>query len=151
MLYYHIPLGGAKAEDSKHQFGLRLDQTTHDPRNTVHINMLEKRQAAADFRFGYSGMQSLKIHGVDYSGYLVARADAGDEDVKVMEEQAAEEAIEDAITEEGQEAVAEEAGVDQEEKTEDEKGTVQKTLDELPAGVIFGVILGLGILIGVGG
>ena len=147
MFYYQIPLGGVTSVDREHQFGLRLDQTTHDPRETVHINMLDKRQAAADFRFGYNGIQSLKIHGVDYAGYLVARANAGEEGEKVMEEQPAEE----AVTEANPEVAAEETGSEPEAEPVEEKGTIQQTMDELPAGVIFGVILGIGILAGVGG
>ena len=146
MLYYHIPLGAENAKQKEHQFGLRLDQTSHDPRETVHINMLERRQAAADFRFGYDGLQSLKIHGVEYAAYLVARAEASEEDVKVIEEQPAEEAVSEASPE----VAAEETGTEQEAETEEE-GAIQKKLNELPAGVILGVILGIGILAGIGG
>src|SRR3989304_7171389 len=78
MLYYQIPLGAGKAQDNKHQFGLRFDQITHAPGEDVHISALENKTAAMDFRMGYDGIQSLKIRGVDYGPYLIARAAAGE-------------------------------------------------------------------------
>jgi hypothetical protein len=140
MLYYHIPLGADK-QHSKHQFGLRFDNTNHDPREVVQISALESRPAAMDFRMGYDGVQSIKIHGVDYAAYLIARAAEGEDSPvePVTETQATEEAI-----------TAETAPAETTEAPE-EKGPIQKKLDELPFGVVIGVILGIGLIAGVGG
>jgi len=140
MLYYHIPLGADK-QHSKHQFGLRFDNINHDPREVVQISALESRPAAMDFRMGYDGVQSIRIHGVDYAAYLIARAAEGEGSPvePVTETQAPEEAT-----------TAETAPAETAEATE-EKGPIQKKLDELPFGVVIGVILGIGLIAGVGG
>lgn len=140
MLYYHIPLGADK-QHSKHQFGLRFDNTNHDPRDVVQISTLEARPATMDFRMGYDGVQSIRIHGVDYAAYLIARAAEGEDSPvePVTETQTAEEVT-----------TAETAPAETAEAPE-EKGPIQKKLDELPFGVVIGVILGIGIIAGVGG
>jgi hypothetical protein len=146
MLYYHIPLGGDK-QHSKHQFGLRFDNTSHDPRDVVQISTLETRPAAFDFRMGYDGVDSIKIHGVDYTAQLIARATEGEDALPV-----------EPVTEAppGEEAVtAEPAPADttpsEVAEVPAEKGPIQQKLDELPFGVVIGVILGIGIIAGVGG
>lgn len=140
MLYYHIPLGADK-QHSKHQFGLRFDNINHDPRDVVQISTLEARPATMDFRMGYDGVQSIRIHGVDYAAYLIARAAEGEDSPvePVTETQTAEEVT-----------TAETAPAETAEAPE-EKGPIQKKLDELPFGVVIGVILGIGIIAGVGG
>lgn len=145
MLYYHVPLGGDK-QQSKHQFGLRLDNTSHDPREDVHLGTLETRPAAMDFRMSYDGVQSIKISGVDYAAYLIARATEGEGSPveTVTETSSAEEAaaVEPVPAETAPSEVAEAPA---------EKGPIQQKLDELPFGVVIGVILGIGIIAGVGG
>jgi hypothetical protein len=148
MVYYHIPLGADRQGENKHQFGLRFDQTTHDPGEVTHINTLEDRPAAMDFRMGYQGMQSFKIHGVDYSN-LIARAAEGEE--MPVEETDIQAAPTEPATQEDQSEPAVAIEDQPEEKTEVEKSAIQTRLDELPFGVIMGVILGIGILAGVGG
>ena len=140
MLYYHIPLGADK-QHSKHQFGLRFDNINHDPRDVVQISALESRPAVMDFRMGFDGVQSIRIHGVDYAAYLIARAAEGEDSPvePVTEPQTAEEVT-----------TAETAPAETAEAPE-EKGPIQKKLDELPFGVVIGVILGIGIIAGVGG
>jgi len=143
MLYYHIPLGADRQDNNKHQFGLRFDQTTHEPGDVIQISALENRPAAMDFRMGYDGVQSLKIHGVDYAAYLIARAAEGDE---VPVDAADEQEIPTESTDGEGEATAE-----TEEPGEPEKSAIQTKMDNLPAGVIIGVLLGIGILSGIGG
>lgn len=151
MLYYHIPLGADK-QHSKHQFGLRFDNTSHDPRDVVQISTLETRPAALDFRMGYDGVESIKIHGVDYASYLIAKAAEGEDspvdtevEATTSEDTAAEEAT--AIDE----TAATESAPQETAKAPAEKGPIQKKLDELPFGVVIGVILGIGIIAGAGG
>jgi len=146
MLYYQVPLGAGKAQDSKHQFGLRFDQVTHAPGEDVHISALGNKPAAMDFRMGYDGIQSLKIHGVDYADYLVARAAEGEQAPAKTEPAAA-----TPETQPAEAAPAEGATTETAEAPKEEKGPVQQKLDDLPFGVIIGVIIGVGIIAGVGG
>ena len=147
MLYYQIPLGGVTQQVSKHQFGLRFDQVTHVPGEDVHISTLAGKTAAMDFRAGYDGIQSLKIRGVDYASYLIARA--------AEEDQAPAEAAPAATeTTPAETAPAEGAKTETTETAEApqaEKGPVQQKLDALPFGVVIGVIIGIGFIAGVGG
>lgn len=144
MLYYIIPLDADRQDDNKHQFGLRLDQTTHRPGDVTQISTLESRPAALDFRMGYEGVQSLKIHGVDYASRLIARAAEGEEaPVDVTTEPGT--TAETAATDDEGEQAAETEGA------KEKKTAVQEKIDALPFGVIMGVILGVGILAGVGG
>ena len=146
MLYYQIPLGASKHEDSKHQFGLRFDQVTHDPGQDVNISTLDGKTAVMDFRMGYDGIKSLKIHGVDYASYLIARAAEGEKPpVEATPPTTASPSAEAAPAAEGA-TTTETAG-----SAKEEKGPIQKKIDELPFGVIIGVILGIGIIAGVGG
>ena len=150
MLYYQIPLGAGKPQDSKHQFGLRFDQVTHAPDQDVPISNLEGKTAVMDFRMGYDGIRSLKIHGVDYASYLIARA-AEDEKAPVKTETATGATTETtpAATENKPAEGAKPA--ETAEAPKQEKGPIQQKLDELPFGVIIGVIIGIGIIAGVGG
>lgn len=144
MLYYVIPLDADRQDNNKHQFGLRFDQTTHDPGDVTRISALESRPAALDFRMGYEGVQSLKIHGVDYASRLIARAAEGEEtpaDVTAEPETTAE-----TPATEGEGEQTAETEEPKEKKTE-----VQEKIDALPFGVIIGVILGVGFLAGFGG
>ena len=145
MLYYHIPLGGDK-QHSKHQFGLRFDNTNHDPRDVIQINALETRPAAFDFRMGYGGVQSIKISGVDYASYLIAKAAEGENSpAEPMTETPSDEEIT------ATEPVPAETEPTETAEVPVEKGPIQQKLDELPFGVVIGVILGIGIIAGVGG
>ena len=165
MLYYQIPLGAGTAQDSKHQFGLRFDQVTHAPGDDVHISELANKTAAMDFRMGYDGIQSLKIRGVDYADYLIARAAEGETAPANAEsaaattpeaaaatpatQPAAAAPAEGATTGTAEAVPAEGATTGTAEAAKKEKGIVQKTLDELPFGVIVGVLIGVGFLIGI--
>lgn len=150
MLYYHVPLGAGNQQSAKHQFGLRMDRTTHDPRDTVQIDVLEKQQATIDFRMNYDGVQSIRIHGVNYASYLVARAAASDESEEAITSTESDTATGEDTTEGDPTAATEETAAE-EKPAEDEKTIVQQTLDDLPFGVVIGVLLGIGILAGVGG
>jgi hypothetical protein len=144
MLYYIIPLDADKHDNNNHQFGLRFDQTTHNPGDVTQISTLESRPAALDFRMGYKGVQSLKIHGVDYASQLIARAAEGEEapaDVTTEPETTAETP---AAGGEGEQAA-------ETEEPKEKKTEVQEKIDALPFGVIIGVLLGVGFLVGVGG
>ena len=144
MLYYVIPLDADRQDNNKHQFGLRFDQTTHNPGDVIRISTLESRPAALDFRMGYEGVQSLKIHGVDFASRLIARAAEGEEnpaDVTAEPETTAETP---ATGDEGEQTA-------ETEEPKEKKTVVQEKIDELPFGVIMGVILGVGILAGFGG
>ncbi len=146
MLYYRIPLGASRPADSRHGFGLRLDRITAEPGDVVQFHELMNRPAMVDFRMGHEGVQHLKIQGVNYADNpLIAQAAEG-EGAEEAAEPAGEAAAEEAgVTEEGAEEAAEE------EAPTEEKTIVQKTLDELPAGIIIGVGILIGILAGAGG
>ena len=142
MLYYQIPLGGNNQHSSKHKFGLRLDQTLHSPRQVTEFSSVMKKPAMLDLQMQHKEPLAFKIHGVDYTERLYTHhADAA-------ENAAAD--TQNIPEETGAEATAATEGEVAEEATE-EKTIVQKTLDEMPTGVIIGVILGIAILAGVGG
>jgi len=161
MLYYSIPLGGNNPQNKEHKFGLRFDQTTHAPREITEFSNLMKKPATFDLQTGHKNAYTLKIHGVDYTEKLaVYRADAEgkvETDVKTGTDTEAppvaktgtEAADTEAAT--GVEAEAGAAEAPAETPAEDKRTIVQKTLDELPFGVIIGGILLIGIVAGVGG
>lgn len=150
MVYYSIPLGADNPQDSKHQFGLRFDQVMHDPRQDVHISTLEGKTAAMDFRMDYDGIKSLKIHGVDYASYLIARAAEGEKaPVKTETATGATTEATPAATENKSAEGAKPA--ETAEAPKQEKGPIQQVIGDLPFGVFIGVIIGIGILSGVGG
>ena len=157
MLYYIIPLDADRHDNNKHQFGLRMDQTTHDPGDAIQISSLEKRPAALDFRLGYDGVQSLKLHGVDYAAQLIARATEDEQTPAEVTAESQETAAEMPATGEGEQtAETPAAGAEGEAATEtdepkEKKTVVQEKIDSLPFGVIIGVLLGVGILAGLGG
>ena len=158
MLYYIIPLDADKHDNNKHQFGLRLDQTTHNPGDVIQISTLEKRPAALDFRMGYDGVQSLKLHGVDYAAQLIARAAEDEQNPAGATTESPETPAEQpATTDEGQqtaETPAPEGEGEQGAATEESKENktmVQEKIDALPFGVVIGVLLGVGVLAGLGG
>jgi len=138
MLYYEVPFGGNSSAGDNHSFGLRLDQTSHAPRDVVTLDQLKDKQAVLDFRAGRKGVESVRIHGVEYVNELfVARAatEEGTDDTGAAEAPA-----------EGEEAVADTAEpVEEEEKTE-----FEKKLAEVPLGVVIGGLLFIGILAGGG-
>lgn len=155
MLYYIIPLDADRQDNNKHQFGLRFDRTTHNPGDEIQINALEKRPAALDFRMGYKGVQSLKIHGVDYASYLIARAAEGEE-APVETTTGGPEATSDTAAGESETAPEAPAAGDEAgtpagtEEQQQEKPIVQQKIDALPFGVVMGVVLGVVILVGAG-
>ena len=158
MLYYVIPLDADSHGTSKHQFGLRLDQTTHNPGNVIQISALEKRTAALDFRMGYDGVPSLKLHGVDYAAWLIARAAEDDKTPAGAEPKSPGSKTEQPATAtEGEQAAETPAAGGEGEQTagteeqKEKKTALQEKIDALPFGVIIGVILGVGFLAGVGG
>ncbi|MGH8120284.1 MAG: hypothetical protein ACRESK_06685 [Gammaproteobacteria bacterium] len=144
MLYYEIPLGAGKPQDGKHQFGLRFDQVSQAPGQDVHNSTLQGKTAAMDFRMGYDGIKTLKIHGVDYASYLIARAAAEDKAPAEAAPAATEAASPEAPPAEGETTETAEA-------PQEQKGPVQEKLDALPFGVVIGVIIGIGFIAGVGG
>lgn len=147
MFYYQIPLGADK-QHSKHQFGLRFDQTSHDPRQDVRINSLISKPASMDFRMGYDGVQSINIHGVDYAKYLIAKVAEG-EDAPV--EAADKAATDESMGDEGDAAAkGKETAKTSETTREEEPGPLSKKINDLPVGVGIGVIVGLLILAGAG-
>ena len=131
MLYYQVPLGASTPQASRHQFGMRLDRVTHIPGEDVHISALVDRTAVMDFRMGYDGIESFKVRGIDYAGYLIARAAAGEQ-----------EPVEDTKTETTPDG-------DTTATKPPEEGPITQALKDVPVGVIAGVILGIGIISGV--
>jgi hypothetical protein len=169
MFYYQIPFGADKQQDKKHKFGLRFDQTMHAPREVTDFSSVMKKPAMLDFQFRHKEALAFKVHGIDYTERLyVQSADAenvkapaideadleagtaGIDTAEEAEAEAAEEVVDTA--EEGEVATGSEAEVTEKaEEKKAEKTVVQKKLDELPFGVIIGVLLGIGIIAGVGG
>jgi len=169
MFYYQIPIGADKQQDKKHKFGLRFDQTMHNPREVTDFSSVMKKPAMLDLQFRYKEALAFKVHGIDYTERLyVQSADAenvkapaideadleagtaGIDTAEEAEAEAAEEVVDTA--EEGEVATGSEAEVTEKaEEKKAEKTVVQKKLDELPFGVIIGVLLGIGIIAGVGG
>lgn len=138
MLYYEVPFGSNSRAGDNHSFGLRLDQTSHAPREVVTLDHLKDKTAVLDFRAGQRGVESFKVHGVDYANRLfVARAatEEGAEDTGAAETTAEDEGAAADTTE----------PVEKEEKTE-----FEKKLAEVPIGVVIGGLLFIGILAGAG-
>jgi len=145
MLYYQIPFGGNNHQANKHNFGLRFDQTSHMPGDITDFSDVMKKPAMFDLQMGHKQALAFKVNGVDYtekfSTQHAAEAESSDTEVEtVTEENGGGE--EEAVAEGEDEAV---------EEKKEEKTTVQKTIDELPFGVILGVIVFAGILGGLGG
>lgn len=139
LMYYEIPLGGISKNSKKHQFGLRLDRTQNLPGEVTQLGQLVKKPALMNLQKRKNESITFKIHGVDFTNRL--KAHQADEN-------------------ESSEAVAENGGTDEQTETdatvetpspEDDKTVVQKTLDELPKGVIIGVAIGIVLLAGIGG
>ena len=165
MFYYQIPIGADKQQDRKHKFGLRFDQTMHDPRAVADFSSVMKKPAMFDLQLRHKEALAFKVHGIDYTERLyVQRADAenvkapaideadleaGTAGIDTVEEADAEAA--EAVVETAEEGEAEAEVSEKVEEKEAEKTAVQKKLDELPKGVIIGVLLGIGLLIGAGG
>lgn len=147
MLYYSIPFGADKSQDSKHQFGLRLDQVTHDPRQDVPLGALAVKPAAMDFSMGYEGIKSFRIHGVDYASYLVAKAAEGEK--APVKPKSADGASTGASAGTGgkEEKPAETTST----APKEEQGPITQAISELPVGVFLGVMVGVLIVSGVGG
>ena len=165
MLYYNIPLGGNSPQDREHKFGLRFDQTTSEPGEITDFDILMKKPAMFDLQSSHEGAYTFKIHGTDYTDKLaVYRADeaekpkaetAADKETGANTE-AATKAKPGAETETTTKAEAGaetkgEAETGEAPAEEDKRTIVQKTLDELPFGVVIGVGLLIGLLAGVGG
>ena len=148
MFYYQIPIGADK-QHSKHEFGLRFDQTSHDPREDVRINALQSKPAAMDFRMGYDGVKAIDIHGVDYAKYFIARAAEGEDTPPA----GGDEPAADTSTGNGEDTSAEttsesaQTASDQDKK---EPGQISSMISNAPVGVGIGVIIGLVILAGGG-
>ena len=158
MFYYVIPLGTGNHHNNKSQFGLRLDQTTHNPGDVIQLSALEKRPAALDFRMGHDGVPSLKLHGIDYTAWLIARAAEDDKTPAVTKPESEESKTEQpATTAEGEQATETPATESEGEQTagseepKEKKTVLQEKIDALPFGVVMGVILGVGVLAGFGG
>ncbi len=154
MLYYEIPIGAGDKKHDKHQFGLRLDNTNHEPGADVHINELYRKNGALDFRMGYDGVESIKVHGVDYTSYLIAKAAAGEGEEAVeepaVEEVPAEAAPADTAAPEAEAAPAEAEAADTA-PAETAQTPAEDSLKDVPVGVYLGVILGVLIFAGAGG
>lgn len=168
MLYYYIPIGADNYEQKQHKFGLRFDRTMHDPREAVDISAVVNRPAMFDLQFQQKNRPlAFKVNGIDVTERIyVQRADtaegeaagaeaAMEEDAAAMKEEAA---MEEATETEGEVAAegetATETAATGGEKPEDkkaEKSVVEKTLDDLPFGVIMGVGIGIAIFAGAGG
>lgn len=138
MLYYEVPFGNSSRAGDNHSFGLRLDQTRHAPGDVITLDKLKDKTAVLDFRAGRKGVESFRIHGIDYANELfVARAatEEGAEDSG---------AAETTVEDEG-------AAADTTEPVEKEEKTgFAKTLSEVPLGVVIGGLLFIGILAGAG-
>jgi len=162
MFYYQVPLGANNPQESKHKYGLRFDQTYHDPSELIEFSRLMNRPAVFDIQSTNKGDYTFKINGLDYSEtLLVNRVDTAEnvdapaideadlEAGMATEEEAAAEAAE-AVIEDGEEG--EQTATESEEIAEDEpekeKSVVQKTMDELPFGVVLGLI---GAAVAIGG
>ena len=137
MLYYEVPIGGDSITGNSHSFGLRLDRTSHAPREVTTLNQLRDKTAVFDFRAGKDGIESFKVHGIDYtSSLIVARA---------ATEETPEEGADGATAEEGEGPVNTAETGEKKEKT-----GFAKTLSEVPFGVVIGGLLFIGIMAGAG-
>jgi hypothetical protein len=141
MLYFQVSFSG-KAQDRKASYGLRLDQTYHARNETPEFRELLARPALAELRIGSDGVRSLRFAGTDFDrAYRVQRAN-GEEDPAGAP--AAEES-------QAGETAAEEPATGEETAGEDEGRSLGEHLEEIPAGYLIGIAIGVVLLAGIGG
>ena len=94
--------------------------------------MLLKRPAVVDIRMGYSGLQELRLNGIDYTERYYAQHGAA--------------TGEGAVSEETEEQAGEEESGDAADNGKEKQG-VEKLMHSIPAGVLIGAgILGAMLL-----
>jgi hypothetical protein len=122
MLYYQVPLGASNSKEARHNFGFRIDRQMIQPGEIIQYQSLLRQPAVVDIRMGYTGIQELRVNGIDYvEQYYVQHG---------------------ADTEETVEGTGEEDSGESD-KTEGEKKGFEKLMHSIPAGVLIGAgILG---------
>lgn len=66
MLYFKIPLGSRDKDNLKPAFGFRMDTALVEPGKPIDYPKLFSRQAVFDLKMGRTGIEELKISGVDF-------------------------------------------------------------------------------------
>jgi hypothetical protein len=154
LLYYQMSFSG-NAQDRKSSYGLRLDQTYHARNEVPDFRQLLTRPALAEFRVDGEGLRYLNIAGTDVGrAYRVYRANGEEATTEAAAEApaegepAAETTAEAPAAEPAAETTAEAPA---EEDSEEEEGrSLGDYLDEVPAGYLIGIGLGIVLLTGLG-
>jgi hypothetical protein len=150
MIYYRLSFGSQVALESGSAFGFRIDRVDYVPREIIQYSELIRRPAALDVRFAARGVQSLKVSGVDYRQFMIARAAKTEAQGAKAEGEAAPAPAEGAEVEPAapaEEPAEEEAAAPP--APEEEKLTITKVLEETPAGFLIGAAIGIALIAGV--
>lgn len=135
MLYYQVSFS-ANGKDRKASYGLRLDQTYHSRNEVPDFRSLLSRPALAEFRLASDGTQFLNIAGTDVGrAYRVNSANG--EETTAGTPEAGEPASGETSTDESGDA------------TEEEPSALGQYLEDIPAGYLIGIGLGIVLLTGV--
>ncbi len=138
MFYFNVSFDAGQTRKTTHDFGFRLDHGQVKPGESMRLSELNTRSAMFDIKYNSNGLQSFKIHGVDYTQeYTVARgAEAGTDEATA-----------------GETAPAEATATEPEAQAEpvpQQTETVKKI--DIPLGVIIGALIGgVALLAGAGG
>ncbi len=137
MFYYQVPFSANKAEQKKHRFGFRMDQTSYKYGEMIQYQQLMNKTAMLDFKMGYEGVQGLYVSGVDYlQRYRLARAAEDDQGEAEDDVDASDDADEkDSIGKK----IASDIG-----------NTIEEITDIVPLGFMIGGAIGLVLITGVG-
>lgn len=134
LLYYQVSFSGS-AQDRKASYGLRLDQTYHARNETPDFRQLLARPALAELSFDSEGAGSLNIAGFGRA-YRMHRANG--EGSAGTEAPAEPEAGEPAAEEPQPETASD----------EEDGRSLGEYLEEIPAGYLIGIGLGVVLVTG---
>ncbi len=125
MFYFNVSFDAGYSKKTKHDFGFRVDRGLVKPGDSMRLSELNSKPAVFNLNYNNAGLQSFKIHGVDYTQeYMVARgAEAGTDEAATTDEV----------------APAEEAAAEAE--AEPQEQVAIKRLN-IPMGVYIGVLIG---------
>ncbi len=80
MFYFNLSFDAAQVNKAKHQFGFRLDRAMVKPTETMTMSQLHSQPAVFDVAYNSDGLQSFKLHGIDYAydEYVYRGAEVGE-------------------------------------------------------------------------
>jgi hypothetical protein len=150
LLYVQASFSG-NAQDRKASFGLRLDQTYHARDATPDFRQLLARPALAEFRMDSDGVREFSFAGSNYDrAYRVHRAN-GEGGAAEQTEAAPPENEAETMEPGAEESTAAVPEAEPEPAVEEEEGrSLGEYLEEIPAGYLIGIGLGVVLLTGLG-